>query len=217
MNDDLELFALWSDGDVDAGQELIRRYYDVVYFFFVSKLPDFVAADLTEETFEMMCAKADGLQTRTSFASYLLGIARWILVDLLGRRSHRTFDPITDSAADLQPSPSIITIVTAERRRASRLMSALRTLPLDDQLVLELQTYESLGSREIAEIVGVSHSHIATRLATAKRRLRRAAQEIPHGGDTLTLLKDYMQSLRVELLRQLGGGEVPPVPHAGTP
>lgn len=211
IKDDLELFDHWSDGDVEAGQQLIRRHYDAVYVFFASKLPEHVAADLTQETFEVMCAKAEGLRIHTSVLSYLLGIARWKLVERLGRRARRRFDPITESIDGLDELPTI-TALLAERRRSSRLVLAMRQLPLDDQIVLELQTYEGLGLREIAEVLGVSDNRIATRIATAKRRLRRAAQKIPQGEDTLTTLASYMQSLHTVLSGQLDEGPSPAAP-----
>lgn len=211
MRDDLELFDQWSGGDVVAGQRLVSRHYEAVYFFFASKLPDHVAADLTQETFETMCAKTDSLHIHTSFASYLLGIARWKLVEFFGRRAQRRFDPINESFEGLDASPSI-TAQLGDRRRSARLVMALRKLPLDDQLLLELQTYEGLQLREIAEILGVSHNRIATRLATAKRRLRRATHELPSAADTITSLTAYMKSLHEEFVRQLGTTqELPPL------
>ncbi|MCA9712289.1 MAG: sigma-70 family RNA polymerase sigma factor [Myxococcales bacterium] len=200
MKDDLELFDAWSSGDVEAGQQLVRRYYDGIYVFFASRLPEDVAADLTQQTFEAMCAKAERLSIHTSFASYLLGIARFKLVGWLGHKARRNFDPVTDTIpSDLGDSPTLTSILT-DKRRESRLVLALRRLPLDDQLLLELRTYEGLGMREIAEVLGVPYNRIATRLATAKRRLRRATQEVPPGEDTITTLTVYMKDLHDRLL-----------------
>lgn len=207
--DDIELFDQWSDGDVEAGQELIRRHYDAVYVFFASKVPEHIAADLTQETFEVMCAKAERLRIHTSFIAYLLGIARWKLVERLGRRARRRFDPITESIDGLDEMPTITTLL-AQKRRSSRLVLALRRLSLDDQIVLELRTYQGLGLREIAEILGVADNRIATRIATAKRRLRRAAQQIPQGEDTLTTLASYMQDLHAVLSDRRRDGPVAP-------
>ncbi len=206
MRDDLELFERWSDGDVIAGQELVNRHYETIFFFFASKLPDHLASDLTQETFETMCAKTDSLHIHTSFSSYLLGIARWKLVEFFGRRARRKFDPITESFEGLDASPSITSLL-GDKRRSSRLVMALRKLPLDDQILLELQTYEALQLREIAEILGVSHNRIATRLATAKRRLRRAAFELPSGADTVTSLSAYMKGLHDDFVEQLDAEE----------
>ncbi len=202
MRDDLELFDQWSAGNVVAGQRLVSRHYEAVYFFFASKLPDHIAADLTQETFETMCTKTDSLHIHSSFASYLLGIARFKLVEYFGRRAQRKFDPLTESFYGLDVGPSM-TAALGDRRRSSRLVLALRKLPLDDQILLELQTYEGLGLREIAEILGVSHNRIATRLATAKRRLRRAASELPSAADTVTTLCAFMKGVQQEFVRQI--------------
>lgn len=205
IRDDFELFDLWSDGDVEAGQALIRRHYDGVYVFFASKVPESVAAALTQRTFEVMCVRADRLGRYISVASFLLRIAREILLDRLGQRIDRPFDPTTESIDELDDGVTL-TSVLIDKAHASRLVLALRRLPLDDQIMLELQTRPVLDLREVAEILGVSDNRIATRIATAQRRLRRAASPIPGDEDTLTILALYLESLYVELVGRRGDG-----------
>ncbi|MEM9462240.1 MAG: hypothetical protein AAGF11_49255 [Myxococcota bacterium] len=203
--DDFELFDRWSDGDVDAGQVLIRRHYDRVYVFFASKVPEPVAAALTQRTFEVMCVRADRLGRYTSMASFLLGIAREILLERLGRRVDRPFDPTTESIEEVDDGVTL-TSVLIDKEHASRLVLALRRLPLDDQIMLELQTRPVLRLQEVAEILGVSNNRIATRIATAQRRLRRVVSPIPGGEDTLTILAHYLESLYAELVGRRDDG-----------
>lgn len=210
VTDDRELFLRWAGGDRDAGQQLVVRHYDAVYFFFASKVSDEAAVELTQHTFEIVCKQASSLRIHSSFASYLFGIARWRLVDHFRGQSGQGFDPLADSF----PEPTTASSITAwlgHERADSTLIQTLRQLPLDDQLLLELRLYEGLQLREIAEILGLAREQVATRLVQAKRRLLRAAGGLGQAEDTLTTLSSYMRGVRAQLARNLeeaaDGGE----------
>jgi RNA polymerase sigma-70 factor (ECF subfamily) len=204
--DDLELFHRWADGDVDAGQALVVRHYDAVYFFFASKLPDDVAVELTQDTFETVCKKAASLRIHSSFSSYLFGIARWKLVAHFRGQGKHAFDPLADSCPDPGPASSV-TALLDHRREESTLVRALRQLALDDQILLELRIHEGLRLREIAEILGVTKERVAARLLAAKRRLLRAVEALPTSADTLTTLSSYMRDVRAEFVRRIEPAE----------
>jgi RNA polymerase sigma-70 factor (ECF subfamily) len=201
IDDDLELFHRWAGGDVAAGQELVLRYYEPVYFFFVSKLADHLAVELTQDTFETVCKKASSLRIHASFASYLFGIARWKLVAHFRGQSRQGFDPLSDSFPDPGPEASITQLLD-RRHGESTLVQALRQLPLDDQILIEMRIYEALRLREIAEILGVTKERVAARLAVAKRRLLRAAEGLEAADETMTTLSSYMKGVRAELARK---------------
>ena len=204
VDDDLELFRRWAGGDVAAGQDLLLRYYDPVYFFFASKLADHLAVELTQDTFETVCKKTSSLRIHASFASYLFGIARWKLVAHFRGHERQGFDPLTDSFPDPGPASSVTQLL--ERKHGeSTLVQALRQLPLDDQILIEMRVYESLRVHEIAEILGVTKERVSARLAVAKRRLVRAAEGLASADETLTTLSSYMKGVRDELGRKMGG------------
>src|SRR5690606_15606155 len=126
-DDDLELFHRWAGGDVEAGQQLVLRHYDAVYFFFASKVGDQVAVELTQDTFETMCKKASSLRIHSSFASYLFGIARWILVGYFRGQGNQGFDPLSDSFPDPGKEAGV-TAWLGRKREESTLVRALRQL-----------------------------------------------------------------------------------------
>jgi RNA polymerase sigma-70 factor (ECF subfamily) len=212
--DDLELFHRWADGEVGAGQRLVVRYYDPLYFFFASKLADSAAMDLTKDTFETACEKAGSLRLHASFASYLFGIARWKLVGHLRARVSQGFDPLSDPCPDPGPG-STVTALLERRHEESVLVSELRQLPLDDQILLELRLYEGLRLAEIAEILGLSKDRAAYRLAAAKRRLVHAAAGMTTVDESLTSLTAYVKDIRAALTGRPAPRE--PEPAAPTP
>jgi RNA polymerase sigma-70 factor, ECF subfamily len=208
--DDLELFHRWAAGEVDAGQRLVVRYYDPVYFFFASKLADHAAMELTQDTFETACEKAGSLRLHASFASYLFGIARWKLVTSLRSRVNQGFDPLSDACPDPGPG-STVTALLEQRHEESVLMSELRQLPLDDRILLELRLYEGLRLAEIAEILGLSKDRAAYRLTAAKRRLVHAAAGVTTVDETLTSLTTYVKEVRAALTGRIEAHDREPV------
>lgn len=73
------------------------------------------------------------------------------------------------SVADFKISP------TAELRRKQEqrvLLTLLRTLPLEMQIVLELHYWENLTGNQISEIVGVPVGTVYSRMQRGRDRLR---------------------------------------------
>jgi RNA polymerase sigma-70 factor (ECF subfamily) len=133
---DFALLDAWRDGDRSAGSELFARYFGPVYGFFRSKL-EHAAEDLTQQTF-LNCVEArDDFRRTGSFRTYLFVVARNVLFGYLRRRGNKATDidfEVT-SIADLDPSPSTL---LAFREDHKMLVHALRRLPLDLQVALEL-------------------------------------------------------------------------------
>ncbi len=171
MQEDGALLAAWRDGDADAGDELVRRHFKVVVRFFRSKLGDDID-DIVQQTF------ADAVHARNAvgpagFRAYLLGIARNRLFDQLRSKAARAerFDPASVTLADIGTS---VSQRVARNQDEQLMLAAMRTLPVDFQIVLELAYWEELPGAEIAEIVGVSPHTVRSRLARARDALREA-------------------------------------------
>ena len=164
MSTDLELFRGWRGGDAPSGSELYRRHFNALYRFFVNKVPD-CAEDLMQNTLLACIRYGDSVQKASSFRAYLFTIARNELYHHIGVSKPRA-DLGVSSLADVNPSPTTF-VGLIERERS--LLGALRSLPVDAQLILELQYWEELSTAELAEVLDAP-------IGTAKTRLRRAKQ-----------------------------------------
>jgi RNA polymerase sigma-70 factor (ECF subfamily) len=168
--DDYALLGAWRAGDRDAGDALVRRHFASVYRFFRAKL-DEGAEDLVQRTF-LGCVQAlDRVDPDRSFRAYLFGIARnQLLLHLRERTSRRDLPPPhTVSIADLAgPSPSGAAIRREEQRV---LVRALRRIPIDFQIAVELHYWEDLGVDEIAGVLGVPSGTVKSRLSRAREQL----------------------------------------------
>ncbi len=165
MTDDLELLRAWHAGDRGAGSQLLRRHFDSLHRFFASKVGD-EAEDLIQNTLLACVTYIDKVAAAASFRAYLFTIASNQLYTHLRKRSGSPIDFTATSAVDLGLTPSAI-VATLE---ADRLLAvALRRLPLELQIVLELGYWEDLSASEIATVLELP-------LGTAKSKIRKAKQ-----------------------------------------
>jgi RNA polymerase sigma-70 factor (ECF subfamily) len=166
--DDYALLSRWRAGDRDAGGLLLKRHFRSVYLLFSNKVagsPD----DLIQETFRACVEGRDRIREMASFRAYLLATARYQLYMHYRRdRPTRELDPRRDSVAQLVSSPSRM---VAHKQHHRLLLAALRQIPLEQQLILELYYWENLPASEIAQVLDVP-------VGTAKSRLRRARVQL---------------------------------------
>ncbi|MEM9458626.1 MAG: sigma-70 family RNA polymerase sigma factor [Myxococcota bacterium] len=198
---DEQLLKCWRDGDRNAGQILVKRHYDSLFMFFWGKVDEQTSADLVQDTFETLCTSQDRFRGDSSTRTYLFGIARWKLVDHLrkARKQRDRFDPLRDGIDEDRVERSI-TSLFAHRQQQALLVRGLRSLPLDDQLLLELKDYETLTARELAEVFGIPAGTMAGRISRARERLRRAvralASNTPIADETLESLDSFFRGVR---------------------
>ncbi|WP_170135448.1 RNA polymerase sigma factor [Nannocystis exedens] len=173
-SDEARLHA-WIDGDAAAGNQLVKRHYRRILLFFHSKVGPELGRDLTQATFETLCANKVNFRGEASVLTYLFGIARWKLVHHVRKqRLHgERFEPLEHSA-ELPDVDRSITSLFMGRQRETLLVRALRSLPLDDQLVLELKEYEGMTSRQLAEVFEVGRDTMSSRINYARQRLTAA-------------------------------------------
>jgi RNA polymerase sigma factor (sigma-70 family) len=169
MLSDLALLAQWRDGDARAGEELFERHYDDVRRFFEHKVgPE--GEELVQRTFLGCLESRDQFRGEASFRTYLFSIARHLLfAHLRGARKAAQIDFNLTSLADLGTSPT--SRVNREQRRA-RLIEALRGLPLEQQLLLELHYWHDMDAAALAGVFEVPDGTIRVRLSRARAALR---------------------------------------------
>lgn len=166
--EDLDLLRAWREGDRDAGNQLLERYFQPLYRFFSGKLDDEVD-DLIQRTMLACVRHQERLAQARSFRAYVFRIARNELYDhLRSRVKNRDIDFGVTSVVDLGTSPSVRLDAHLSQQR---LREAMRALPVDLQVALELHYWEGLSGSELAEALDIP-------VGTAKSRLRKAKQEV---------------------------------------
>lgn len=203
---DLELLQAWSDGDKHAGGRLIKRHFPALVRFFANKAPESEQADLIQSTM-LECVRAkDRFRGQAQFRTYLLSIARNVLLHHYRQRSRKLdkVDPLVDSVAVLSTAGIFSKLAKQDDREL--ILAALRQLPLDLQVALELTYWERLTANECAIILEIPANTISGRIRRGKQALGKLLEEIsqqpasarPAGADVEQWLKE---------VRELIGGD----------
>jgi len=198
---DGELLERWRGKDSASGEVLFERYYHMVERFFLNKVGNAVS-DLVQETFTRCVANREKIRDNKQFRLYIFGIAYNVLKAHL-RTRYRAGQPLDVSEAslrDLEPGP--VTLVV--RRREHRLLlEALRSIPVDDQVVLELHYWDNLTTDEIAEVLGIAAGTARGRLQRARAKLgevmHRLTESSPDLTTTVACLEDWAKDCRDHL------------------
>jgi RNA polymerase sigma factor (sigma-70 family) len=194
---DLELLGRWRAGDEEAGNALVVRHFQSVYRFFRRKT-DEGADDLTQKTFLACVEGRDRVRNEAGFRAFVLGVARNVYLREVRSRGRldRRLERVAGEPVRTHTSPS----QAAARHEEHRvLLTALRTLPLDMQITIELHYWEQLGVKEIATVLDVPAGTVKWRLFRARQLLGEAIERTAADPDlrrsTLDGLDHWARSL----------------------
>ena len=199
---DLDLLSAWRRGDPVAGETLFERHYAKISRFFFNKAREEDAADLIQKTFLRCVERHTTKGSDTEFGAFLFGIARNVLLEYY-RGKHRQHGPLEFAAASLEaldPTPSS---VLGHRREARILLQALRRIPIEMQVVLELYMFEGLQGREISQIVGAPLPTVRTWIRRSKQLLQTQVDRLTRNPalreSTMTDLDQWIEEIRVQV------------------
>ena len=191
---DEQLYASWAAGDRRAGGQLIDRHLRAIHRFFAGKLSQVdVVDELVAKTFEVCAAKLGEFRGQGSVRAYLFGIAHNHLRNHLraSRLQRERFDPLEVSIADLDPTPSCLLV---EHESERLLLRALRSIPIELQVAIELSYFENLSRAEIAQVLGIPAGTVAGRLRRARELLEQRVQALAGEPE---LRRSTLDSIRV--------------------
>lgn len=168
---------------MQAGEDLFARHFEGLCRFFRNKISDGVD-DLIQRTFLLLVERRDQFEGRSSFRTYLFVVARNELYRELStrRRAADKFDPLEVSVVEISPSPPS---VMARKREERALLEALRRIPLEHQVTLELYFWEGMTAGAIGEVLGVPEGTVRTRIRRARALLAGELKRLEDGGDPL--------------------------------
>jgi RNA polymerase sigma-70 factor, ECF subfamily len=162
-----ELLQSVARGDVDALRELYRAFERPLYTLGVRWLNDpEMAEELVQEvTFRMWRRAGTFDPARGAAGSWIFGIARNVASDLARARSR-----------DPSPAAELETSVEPWDQDAAwqswQVAEAVRTLPVEQQKVIQLAYVMRMTQSEIAESLDIPLGTVKTRLYHGLRRLR---------------------------------------------
>jgi RNA polymerase sigma-70 factor (ECF subfamily) len=197
---DADLFDGWVSGDRRAGAELFRRHFKSLVRFFTNKVTDETEVeDLVQRTLTACVEAQSRYRKDASFRTFLFAVARNTLLKYL--RDHKQLDALESNASLADCGMGVITVLELDREQRL-LLTALRHLSVDAQVVLELYYWEQLNANEIAEVLDISEPAVRGRLRKAKLELRGAIDSLARDpkelASTLDGLERWAASLRAK-------------------
>ena len=175
------LVARARNGDVEAFGELFRSTHQRIYNFvrhMVTNPED--AADLTQRTYVSAWRRLNSLRANEAFWVWLHQIALNTVRDSRKRISRPTVSldamagdndgPPGGDVPDWSRGPA--EIVLSEDTQAV-VREAVRTLPEIHRDVVTMHHLEEMAVDDIAEVLGISHGTVLSRLARGREALRR--------------------------------------------
>ena len=154
--------------DQAAYGELVRRHQSAVRNFLrhLTRGDTAMADDLAQETFVRGWQKLEKFQNRSSFPTWLLGIAHnhW----RNARRRQRTLPIEPEHLDQLEPTPSLVPLSDLRED----LNRALSSLAPEEQTALHLCYHHGLSHSEIAEILDWPLGTVKTHINRGKEKLR---------------------------------------------
>lgn len=160
------------DGDVDAASELVNQFYQRIYAY-LRRLSgdDEEAADLTQKTFFKAWTSLASYEGRSSFSTWIHGIAHHVFLDWVRQRKPSEFaaDEWWSNCASDLPNPFEN---AAERDLAERLYSMVDRLDADSKHAIHLHYFQGLSLSETAEVLNMALSTLKYRLHGTVQLLR---------------------------------------------
>jgi RNA polymerase sigma-70 factor (ECF subfamily) len=163
------LMALVADGDKDAIRLLFARHNAKVFRFLTRLVGDAATAeDLVSEVFLEAWRRAARFEARSQVATWLLGIARHKALSALRRRAPEMRDDPVETIEDTADNPEV---ALQKRDTGAILRDCLRQLSSAHREIIDLIYYHGRTIDDAAEIIGVPHNTVKTRMFHARRRI----------------------------------------------
>ncbi|MBX7081960.1 MAG: sigma-70 family RNA polymerase sigma factor [Nannocystaceae bacterium] len=192
--DDAALLRAWAAGDRASGRTLFERYYEPVSRFFRNKAAE--PGELVQRTF-LACLEAADRFAGANFRNFLFGIAINVLRkhyrDVGGRRWVDA-EQSSVEAMGLSPSEAI-----AGREEQRLLLAALRRLPHELQLLLELHYWEQMKVADLAALLEQPEGTIKSKMRKGRMLLEQHLGELASSPAALASTRDGLDRWAAEL------------------
>lgn len=162
------------NGDQDAMDQLIRRYYDKIYTYCFHHVQEpQTAQDLCQETFIRMMAHIADYRHYGKFLNYLYTIAGNLCTDFYKKKQPMSYDMDASAKEKLQ---------TDSDEEKVLLRALVDQLPPEFREAVILRFYQELRYQDIAKVLQISSSLARYRVKKALALLREELERSEYDG-----------------------------------
>lgn len=184
---DLDLLLGWRRGSPRMGAELYDRHRTAVTNLFrrnVQSKQDI--PDLVQQTFLACAHGKNEPELVGTVRGYLLGIAFHVMTAYF-RRARKATELVLNedqeaSLASIEPDPEYLLGLADDRRL---LMRAIRRLPIEYQVVIELNYWENVTCDDIAAILQMPKGTVRSRMQRGRVALERNLEALADSPELL--------------------------------
>lgn len=207
--EDDTLLERWRAGDNRAGNALFERHFRSLLRFFRNKIATGVE-DLVQETLLACVRGRDRVRDGRSFRAYLFATARFQLYEHIRQSAKRPVDLESESVEDVAPG---LSSVFAKQHEQRLLLDALRRLPIDLQVTLELYYWEGLSGPELAAALDLAEPAVRSRIRRGSARLREEIERLAANPELMASTCGDLEGWLAQL-REVCGHRGDPAPEA---
>src|ERR1044071_6709105 len=178
---DTELVGRARRGDLEAYDELIRRYQERIYatiYHMTSNHED--ANDLAQEAFIKAFQALKSLKGGSSFYTWVYRIAVNKTINFLKQRKNKSQISLNDLDFNAEHDPDLVALISEKTPRREinltelqeKLNAAMQKLSEPHRLVVTLHDVQGLSHEEIAKIMDCNIGTVRSRLFYARQQLQ---------------------------------------------
>ena len=179
--DESELILRVRQGDLEAYDEVVRRFQERIYatiYHMTANHED--ASDLAQETFIKAYQAISTFKGDSSFFTWLYRIAVNRTINFLKQRRNKNNLSLNDLDLNAEHDPELVALISQKtpRRDVSltelqeKLNAAMQRLSETHRLVVTLHDVQGLAHEEIARIMGCNVGTVRSRLFYARQQLQ---------------------------------------------
>jgi RNA polymerase sigma-70 factor (ECF subfamily) len=162
-------------GDVDALEQLVRRYVRPIHGVAASYLSEPAdVEDAAQETFLRALRAIEGYDPDRPFAPWLYQIARNVARNYLAAGARSRTELLSEQLQSALPGPDVVLERSDIRARVD---AAMTRLPEQQRTAFYLSDVEGYATAEVARIMGLSPGTVRSHVHHARTALRAALPE----------------------------------------
>lgn len=170
--DEINLISQLSNDDPEAFEKLFRRYHIRIYAFAFRLLTTSIdAEEIVQDVFLALWSQRKSLQLKTSLSSYLFGIARNKVYEVIRQKLQNELI----AAYILEQRPEYVLVTEEEilyNDLNERLNQLLTGIPQRRREIFLLNRKEGLSYQEISKKLGITENTVDTQIRHALNYLR---------------------------------------------
>ena len=179
--EDLELVHRAKKGDLDAYDELVRRYQERIYatvYHMTSNHED--ASDLAQEAFIKAYQALPSFKADSTFYTWIYRIAVNRTLNFLKQRKNRVHMSLNDLDFNVEHDPDLVALISDKTPRREAVLSelqeklneAMQKLSEPHRMVVTLYDVQGVPHEEIAKVMGCNIGTVRSRLFYARQQLQ---------------------------------------------